>query len=87
MHLEPICCLVGDFNAVVSLTEFQGGSPIYYHRKAHVFSNFITINNLMEVNFLGSSFTWFNNQLGTARKWARLDHCLINPLCINSLGS
>ncbi|XP_039144058.1 uncharacterized protein LOC120281255 [Dioscorea cayenensis subsp. rotundata] len=79
--------LIGDFNAIVSLSEFQGGSPIYYRRKARVFSDFIAINNLIEVNFASSSYTWCNNQLGNARKWARLDRCLINSLSIDFIGS
>lgn len=73
--------LIGDFNAITSLNEFQGGSQIYYRRKDHVFSDFIISNNLLDVNFIGSNFTWCNNQYGTARKWARLDKCLLNPCC------
>lgn len=60
--------LIGDFNAVASPSEYRGGSPIYYRRKARVFSEFIAINNLMEVNFAGSNYTWCNNQSGNARK-------------------
>lgn len=75
------CIIIGDFNAIASLKKFQGGSQIYYRRKARVFSDFIISNNLLEVNFTSSSFTWCNNQSGTARKWARLDRCLLNPCC------
>ncbi|XP_039132268.1 uncharacterized protein LOC120269046 [Dioscorea cayenensis subsp. rotundata] len=71
--------LIGDFNTVVSLNEFQGGSHIYYRRKARIFSDFINLNNLLDVNFNGSRFTWYNNQRGASRKWARLDRCLLNP--------
>ncbi|XP_039146778.1 uncharacterized protein LOC120283989 [Dioscorea cayenensis subsp. rotundata] len=73
--------LIGDFNTIASLDEFQGGSRSYYRRKARVFSDFISVNNLFDVNYTGSRFTWCNNQYGVARKWARLDRCLINSCC------
>lgn len=73
--------LIGDFNSIVSLNELRGGSHLYYRRKARVFSDFIIANNLLEVNFSGSKFTWCNNQAGIARKWALLDRCLLNPCC------
>lgn len=78
--------LIGDFNTIASLDEFQGGSRSYYRRKARVFSDFISVNNLFDVNYTGSRFTWCNNQYGVARKWARLDRCLINSCCAAHLG-
>ncbi|XP_039138794.1 uncharacterized protein LOC120276131 [Dioscorea cayenensis subsp. rotundata] len=62
--------IIGDFNVVASLNEFQGGAYNYYRRKARLFSDFIFCNNLLEARYSGSSFTWCNNQSGTARKWA-----------------
>lgn len=76
--------LMGDFNAVVSQEEHHGGAHYYYRRKALAFSDFIATNNLLDVNYVGSQYTWCNNQQGLARRWARLDRCLINPSWSNS---
>lgn len=76
--------LIGDFNDVVSMEEFQGGSH-YYSCEAHIFFDFIASNNLLDVNFIGPIFTWCNNQLRMARKWACLDRCLINSCFLPSL--
>lgn len=70
--------LIGDFNDVTSLNEIQGGSLHYYNRKACEFSNFIASNNFLDVKSTGSMFTWCNNQLGMALRWARFDLCFIN---------
>ncbi|KAH7659849.1 DNase I-like protein [Dioscorea alata] len=77
--------LIGDFNAIASLNEFQGGSRNYYRSKARVFSDFIFLNNVLDVNYISSRFTWCNNQVGAARKWACLDRCLLNPRCMISV--
>lgn len=79
--------IMGDFNAMVSQDEHRGGSNYYYSRKASVFSEFIAANNLLYVNYVGSPFTWCNNQLGLARRWARLDCCLVNMWWANSIDS
>lgn len=71
---------MGDFNAVVFLDEHRGGSHYYYSRKASVFAEFIATNNLLDVNYVSSPYTWCNNQQGLARRWAHLDRCLVNPL-------
>lgn len=78
LHLPWI--VIGDFNAVCSEEEVKGGSFSYYKPKAHEFSNFITANNFLDVRYIGSNFTWCNNQLGLARLTARLDRCLVNTI-------
>lgn len=74
---------MGDLNAVITQEEHRGGAHYYYRRKASVFSKFIATNNLLDVNFVGSPYTWCNNQQGLARRWARLDRCLVNPVWSN----
>lgn len=64
----------GDFNGITSLKEHRGGIFFpYYASKAGAFSNFIFDNNLLDLGFSGSIFTWCNGQVGLARCWARLD--------------
>lgn len=51
---------------------------MYYDTKACFFKNFVDSNNLFDLVFSSPSFTWCNNQTGSARYWARLYHCLVN---------
>lgn len=69
---------MGDFNSILHRTKHKGGSFAYYERKARSFIDFVESNNLMDLNFSGPHFTWCNNQSGLARRWARLDRCLVN---------
>lgn len=70
--------IVGDFNSILHRSKHKGGSFAYYARKAQFFLDFINGNNLIDLNYSGPHFTWCNNQSGLARRWARLDRCLIN---------
>ncbi|XP_039123479.1 uncharacterized protein LOC120260105 [Dioscorea cayenensis subsp. rotundata] len=70
--------IVGDFNSVLHTTEHKGGPANYYERKTRFFLDFVEYNNLIDLNYTGPAFTWCNNQSGLARRWARLDRCLIN---------
>lgn len=70
--------IIGDFNTILTNDEYKGGRFSYYHRKSNYFLNFIDANNLFNLHFIGPRFTWCNNQIGLARRWARLDCCLVN---------
>lgn len=61
--------------------EHKGGHHSYYSQKAHLFSNFIASYELLDIGYIGSDFTWCNNQIDLARQWARLDMCLVNLVC------
>lgn len=41
----------------------------------------------MDLNFSGPAFTWCNNQLGLARRWARLDRGLVNSSWLDKFSS
>ncbi|XP_039118690.1 uncharacterized protein LOC120254702 [Dioscorea cayenensis subsp. rotundata] len=70
--------ILGDFNTVLSRNEHRGRNFSYYLRKSRYFSDFINNNNLLDLKFIGSPYTWCNNQIGPARRWSRLDRCLVN---------
>lgn len=53
--------IMGDFNEVVSQDKHSGVSHYYYSKKASVFSEFIATINLLDVNYVGSPYTWCNN--------------------------
>lgn len=52
---------LGNFNSVLSCTEHKGGSFSYYARKSRFFFNFVNINNLLDLKFSDSPYTWCNN--------------------------
>lgn len=72
--------MIGDFNSIVSTREHLGGSYYYYYyaRKAHNFAYFISVNQLLDVGYTSTTFSWCIGQIGQAPRWARLDHCLVN---------
>lgn len=72
--------VLGDFNAIMSTAEHKESNFRYYARKAYLFSKFIFDNVLIDVSYLGASFSWCNGQRGLARRWARLDRCLVNDI-------
>lgn len=70
--------LAGDFNEILSANEHKGGNCRSYSSKAKIFYNFILQNNLLDLGFSGSNFTWCNGHSRSSRRWARLDHFLAN---------
>lgn len=54
------------------------GSFNYYSIKSQFFNEFVSLNWLMDLGFMGSNYTWCNGQSGLARRWARLDRFLAN---------
>ncbi|KAJ0986430.1 hypothetical protein J5N97_004786 [Dioscorea zingiberensis] len=79
--------LMGDFNAILNDEEHRGGSFDHYSPKSKLFNEFVSGNQLLDLGFSGSPFTWCNNQLGLARRWARLDRVLANDEWITHFES
>lgn len=57
-----------DFNAISSSKEHKGRPFRNYSSKSKLFSSFILENNLFDLEFGGSCFTWCNDQDGLARR-------------------
>lgn len=66
--------LVGDFNTVLSPAEREGCE--YRIADSTLLSAFLTNNNLLDVNLMNSSFTWF----GPSNRKSRIDRALVNTL-------
>ncbi|KAJ0960519.1 hypothetical protein J5N97_001609 [Dioscorea zingiberensis] len=79
--------LLGDFNAILTNEEHRGGRFDYYNPKSKLFNEFINVNHLFDLGYIGSPFTWCNNQLGLARRWARLDRFLANNDWVSKFDS
>ncbi|OVA13862.1 Ribonuclease H domain [Macleaya cordata] len=62
--------LGGDFNVVSNLAERLGGRPAM-GSNIEDFNEFVESNELVDGGYVGSKYTWCNNQQGTRRIWAR----------------
>ena len=74
--------VVGDFNSILSSFEKKGGCfprQIYMNE----FRDCLSSCMLDDASYIGSPFTWCNNQIGEDRILARLDRCLVNVHCQN----
>ncbi|XP_020688823.1 uncharacterized protein LOC110104175 [Dendrobium catenatum] len=67
----------GDFNAISCSTERMGGSSPSL-RSMDDFNNMISTCNLIDIGFVGDSFTWNRGHL-----WQRLDRVLFNDAWIS----
>lgn len=76
--------LSGDFNATINKEKHKGSSFKNYAPKSKSFSKFIFKNSLIDLNFIGSHFTWCNDQDGLACRWARLDRFLANSTWLSN---
>ncbi|KAF9589712.1 hypothetical protein IFM89_027987 [Coptis chinensis] len=73
---EPWVCM-GDFNYVLNHDEKCGVRPINISQ-TNQFRTIINECALMDLGFVGSIFTWCNNQEGLTRVYKRLDRSLCN---------
>ncbi|CAN0913053.1 hypothetical protein LINGRAPRIM_LOCUS313 [Linum grandiflorum] len=74
---DSIWCLVGDFNAITSRDEKEGGnSPTF--RALQPFNDFIFHAGLIDLGSLGDRFTWSNNNTRGNLINVRLDRAICN---------
>ncbi|KAF9588252.1 hypothetical protein IFM89_008664 [Coptis chinensis] len=69
--------VMGDFNEVLNLAEKQGGRPFNY-LKAMPFRDMVDGCELIDLGFMGNTFTWKNKQKGCRRILERIDRSLAN---------
>ncbi|KAL5704560.1 [histone H3]-lysine(4) N-trimethyltransferase [Ranunculus cassubicifolius] len=70
----PWVC-AGDFNNITSLSEKWGGVDVTQYCTT-AFNKFINDAQLLDMGFVGSKFTWCNNQEGRSRVYTRIDRVL-----------
>ncbi|CAN1301344.1 hypothetical protein LINPERPRIM_LOCUS24921 [Linum perenne] len=73
---DPIACF-GDFNALCSFEEKEGGNPIN-RRSLADFNAFINDLRLIDIGFTGPAFTWSNKHVDHTIIYERLDRFLLN---------
>lgn len=74
----------GDFNEVMKTQDKYGGNPIN-SKRSNLFWKFINHNNLVDVGFKGSKFTWTNKRYRNRNDLIlkRLDKCFANDSWIH----
>ncbi|EEF46527.1 conserved hypothetical protein [Ricinus communis] len=72
-HSSLVC--VGDFSSIVSPSEKKGGRRPD-DKQLQLFSDFVNRNELIDVGFKGTMYTWSNKQLGDKCVMERLDRAL-----------
>lgn len=74
---EDPWAVLGDFNAIKSLSGKKGGST---HVKAYKgdLNNLCNNSSLDDMRFMGSFFTWNNNSEGQKKIECKLDRDLVN---------
>ncbi|KAL8161277.1 hypothetical protein V2J09_012766 [Rumex salicifolius] len=75
--IDQPCVLGGDFNVIQSLNERKGGSNILSADSIH-FGDWIHRNNLIDLGFHGSPFTWARGSEAVGLIQKRLDRVLVN---------
>ncbi|XP_020671696.2 uncharacterized protein LOC110091790 [Dendrobium catenatum] len=63
----------GDFNCILSQEDKRGGRKFVFSQGPKEMADFLNVNDLHYVGFIGSRFTWCNNKLGGDRILERLD--------------
>ena len=69
--------LLGDFNSILSASEKRGGRAFGNSGQLD-FVDFVHCNALVDLGYLGSSFTWSNRREGRLNIRERLDRGLAN---------
>ncbi|XP_016195691.1 uncharacterized protein LOC107636712 [Arachis ipaensis] len=75
-HLGGKVVIAGDFNAITSQAEKEGGGQKSATTIA-TFTNFIDSNELVDIGMVGCPFTWTNRRQGEDLGKERLDHYLV----------
>ena len=70
--------LMGDFNAILKLSDRSEGDMNWYGHH-HEFSNCIQDTELIQVPFIGPKFSWHNGQQGRHTILKKLDWIFCNP--------
>lgn len=73
----PWCC-VGDFNEIVKAEEKMGGAD-RRERQMVAFRAALDFCGFRDLGFVGSPFTWCNNQFDGVVTWIRLDRGVATP--------
>ncbi|OVA14685.1 Endonuclease/exonuclease/phosphatase [Macleaya cordata] len=76
-HVSQPWILLGDLNSVFDQSKKKGGIPFNFNDVTDI-KSIIAQVGLLDLGFVGPTFTWYNGQNGWARIHKRLDRALGN---------
>ncbi|GAA0170967.1 hypothetical protein LIER_43889 [Lithospermum erythrorhizon] len=80
-------CIMRDFNNILEKEEKEGGNE-RSERSMQLFRNFVQRDKLLDLGYVGNSFTWCNRRSGEDCVKMRLDRALCDAQCgLNFLHS
>lgn len=74
-------CVLGDFNAIKSLSEWKGVDGVNRAEEMQMFGDFISEAGLIDLPLIGRKFTWYK---ADGKAMSRLDRFLISESWLNS---
>ncbi|PKU66269.1 integrator complex subunit 11 [Dendrobium catenatum] len=77
----------GDFNCILSQDDKRGGRKFAFSQGPKEMADFLNVNDLHDVGFVGQKYTWCNNKSGGDRILERLDRCFLNSIAINKINN
>lgn len=78
-------CVLGDFNAILSLDEAVGGNPIWDNSMAD-FNEFVFASGLTDLRSCGSEFTWWDKSF-TSPKYRKIDRVMVNAAWLTNFSA
>ncbi|XP_020705070.1 uncharacterized protein LOC110115986 [Dendrobium catenatum] len=77
----------GDFNCILSQDDKRGGRKFAFSQGPKEMADFLNMNDLHDVGFVGQKYTWCNNKSGGDHILERLDRCFLNYIAINMINN
>lgn len=68
-----------DFNYILGSKNKRDSRPFVKDTASKEFGHFLQSNDLVDLRFVGSCFTWYNNRSRVARMWERIDKIFATP--------
>lgn len=78
MTINVPTLFIGDFNYILEAKNKKGGKSFKLNRKVQEFRNYVQYTGLVDLGYQGPSYTWYNNRIGLARVWKRIDWAFVS---------
>lgn len=86
-HLHHGALLLGGgLNYIHSQNDKHGGKPFLWSEAIFELEEFMQLNDLHELEFVGPMYTWTNNKYNSSKIWIELDYILVNLAASIAVG-
>lgn len=72
-QLRLYILLVEDFNCILNVEDKKGAKAFKLDRDIRKFRTCMQNNGIIDMEYEGPKFIWYNNRIGLGRAWERLD--------------